>query len=136
MANDVAGTAGFTGNGLDENQTSPIKAPDQKLVIAALDAFFAEQQSDGLWVKGQPIYKSFRKGGRNVGNAFVFAVDTVAALLENIPAPLFRPHMNHLEKLLSWIEDHQKVDVFIENCDSEDGKCFGKVRIVIHQYDI
>jgi hypothetical protein len=31
--------------------------------------------------KGQPIYKSFRKVGRDVGNAFVFKADTVGSLL-------------------------------------------------------
>ena len=87
----------------------------------ALNAFFLEQDDSGLWDKGkgnslcdvlmlacakenskqlcviilsgQPIYKSFRKTGRNVGNAFVFATDTLGSLLDALPAEYFRPHL-------------------------------------------
>ena len=52
------------------------------LIKQGLKAFFLEQNDDGLWDKGQPIFKSFRRTGRNVGNAFVFATDTVASLLK------------------------------------------------------
>ena len=60
---------------------SVVGPPNDFLVKEALKAFFDEQNDDGLWDKGQPIYKSFRKTGRNVGNAFVFATDTVCSLL-------------------------------------------------------
>jgi hypothetical protein len=53
----------------------------------------------GSGIKGNPSYKSFRRQGRNVGNAFVFAIDTVGSLLEAIPAEEFRPHLGALEKL-------------------------------------
>lgn len=86
-----------------------------------------EQRSDGLWDKGQPIYKSFRKSGRNVGNAFVYIVDTVSSMLEHLPSEMFRPHIDKLEKLLHWIEDHQKVEIVVDACDTVDGKCYGKV---------
>lgn len=122
----MAGTAGYADE-KGESQSGSIKPPDQKLIATALDVFFAEQRSDGLWDKGQPIYKTFRKSGRNVGNAFVFIVDTVSALLENLPSSMFRNHIDKLEKLLHWIEDHQKVEVIVEACDAMDGKCYGKV---------
>eukprot|EP00978_Attheya_sp_CCMP212_P011312 scaffold27876_cov51-Attheya_sp.AAC.5 len=99
---------------------------NQKLIAAALTAFFAEQNQEGLWDKGQPIYKSFRKSGRNVGNAFVFATDTLASLLESLPAENFRPHMDALQKTLNWIESHQSVEVIADYCDTESGQCYGK----------
>jgi hypothetical protein len=99
---------------------------NKKLIAAALTAFFAEQNQEGLWDKGQPIYKSFRKSGRNVGNAFVFATDTLASLLESLPAENFRPHMDALQKTLNWIESHQSVEVIADYCDIESGQCYGK----------
>jgi len=86
------------------------QALNQKLITAGLNAFFEEQNDNGLWDKGQPIYKSFRRQGRNVGNAFVFVVDTVASLLDSIPAESFRPHLAKLEKLLVWFETHEGVE--------------------------
>jgi ATPase family associated with various cellular activities (AAA) len=99
---------------------------NRRLVQTALAAFFEEQMPSGLWDKGQPIYKSFRRQGRNVGNAFIFAVDTVASLLAAFPAEDFRPHLGALEKMLSWIECHLLVDVITDYCDAETGQCFGK----------
>ena len=77
--NSLADTAGrelVRGNGPSPGtRISPI---NQRLVRAGFDAFFQEQDANsGMWDKGQPIYKSFRKTGRNVGNAFIFAVDTL-----------------------------------------------------------
>jgi hypothetical protein len=99
---------------------------NKKLVAAALAAFFDEQNSEGLWVKGQPIYKSFRRQGRNMGNAFVFSVNTVGSLLCQLPAEDFRPHLNALEKTLSWIESHQSVEVITDFCDPISGQCYGR----------
>jgi hypothetical protein len=99
---------------------------NRRLVVASLAAFFDEQMDSGLWDKGQPIYRSFRKTGRNVGNAFVFAVDTVGSLLEKLPAEDFRPHLQSLEKTLGWIESHQVVEVIPDYCDPESGQCYGK----------
>ena len=67
----VAGRELIPGQGVSPGtQVTPL---NKRIVLAALDAFFAEQHSnDGLWDKGQPIYQSFRRQGRNVGNAFVF----------------------------------------------------------------
>ena len=95
-------------------------------MTAALAAFFDEQQPDGLWDKGQPIYKSFRRQGRNVGNAFVFAIDTVASLLEQLPAEDFRPHLGALQKTLEWVEGHQQIEVIVDYCDVDTGQCYGK----------
>lgn len=129
VSNGVEGTAGYEVDpGKGPVPGTSVKPPNQKLVKAALDALFAEQQSDGLWVKGQPIYQSFRRTGRQVGNAFVFAVDMVGALLESLPADYFRPYMSGIEKLLSWIEDYQSVEIVVEYCDTaEGGQCYGKV---------
>lgn len=99
---------------------------NRQLVTAGLAAFFAEQNAEGLWDKGQPIYKSFRKTGRNVGNAFVFSVDTVGSLLESLSSDYFRPHLGALQKTLDWIETHQTVEVIADYCDPASGQCFGK----------
>jgi len=128
VSNGVEGTAGYEVEpGEGPVPGTSVKPPNQKLVKAALDALFAEQQSDGLWVKGQPIYQSFRRTGRQIGNAFVFATDMVASLLGSLPADYFRPHMDNLERLISWIEDHQSVEMIVEYCDtSEGGQCYGR----------
>ena len=99
---------------------------NRRLVGAALEAFFDEQRNDGLWDKGQPIYKSFRRHGRNVGNAFVFALDTVSALLEVLPPEDFRPYLGNLKQILSWIEGHELIEVISDYCDVDTGQCYGK----------
>jgi hypothetical protein len=99
---------------------------NKRLAQAALAAFFDEQQDDGLWDRGQPIYKSFRRQGRNIGNAYVFAVDALGSLLEIIPAEDFRPHLRQLQKTLEWIETHQSVEVIADYCDTVSGQCYGK----------
>ena len=99
---------------------------NKRLITAALAAFFDEQLPNGLWDRGQPIYKSFRKQGRNVGNAFVFAVDTLGSLVEALEPEDFRPHLYHLKQTLEWIETHQVVDVIPNYCDPESGQCYGK----------
>lgn len=123
----LSGTAGrelVPGKGPSPGtRTGPL---NRRLVTAALAAFFDEQSSNGLWDKGQPIYRSFKRTGRSVGNAFVFAVDTVGSLLERLPAEDFRPHLMSLEKTLSWIETHQLVEVIPDYCDPETGECYGK----------
>jgi len=66
----VAGREVVPGQGpTTESKVAPL---NQKLVAAALKAFFEEQHSDGLWDKGQPIYKNFNRQGRQLENAFVF----------------------------------------------------------------
>jgi hypothetical protein len=125
----LAGTAGLEaspGEGIGPAEGSRVGPANAKLVRAALAAFFDEQLSSGLWDKGQPIYKSFRKQGRNVGNAFVFSVDTVGSLLEALPCEEFRPYLPHLERTLSWVEEHQTVEVIPDYCDAESGQCYGK----------
>jgi len=99
---------------------------NKRLVTSALAAFFEEQLQNGLWDKGQPIYKSFRKQGRNVGNAFVFALDTLGSLLEALEPEDFRPHLKKLKRTLEWIEIHQTVEVIPNYCDPESGQCYGK----------
>ena len=99
---------------------------NKRLVTSALQAFFDEQLQNGLWDKGQPIYKSFRKQGRNIGNAFVFAIDTLGSLLEALEPEDFRPHLTNLKRTLEWIEVHQTVEVIPNYCDPESGQCYGK----------
>jgi hypothetical protein len=107
---------------------------NRQLVTAAVQAFFDEQSSkDGLWPQGQPIYKSFRRQGRNVGNAFVFSLDTVGSLLEALSPEEVRPHLPALERALQWIETHQLVEVIPERCDDDKTtpstssfQCYGK----------
>lgn len=100
---------------------------NKKLVAAALAAFFEEQGSDGLWDKGQPIYKSFKEGkGRHMGGAFVFSVNTVGSLLCALPAEAFRPHLAALERTLEWIENHQRLEIVSDYIDPESGQCYGK----------
>ena len=66
----VAGREVVPGQGpTTESKMAPL---NQKLVAAALKAFFEEQNSDGMWDKGQPIYKNFNRKGRQLENAFVF----------------------------------------------------------------
>jgi len=123
----LEGTAGretTLGDGPDEN-TVPTKT-NRKIIKAALLAFFKEQRDDGMWERGQPIYKSFRRQGRNVGNAYVFAVDTIGSLLEILPAEDFRPHLGRLKKMLEWIETNQAVEVIPDYCDPQSGQCYGK----------
>jgi hypothetical protein len=61
-----------------------------------------------------------------MGNAFVFSVNTVGSLLCQLPAEDFRPHLNALEKTLSWIESHQSVEVITDFCDPISGQCYGR----------
>ena len=77
-----------------------------RLVKAALAAFFEEQNPNGLFERGQPIYKPYGKG-RHVENAFVYPINTVGSLLCALPAEFFRPHLAALERTLTWIETHQ-----------------------------
>jgi hypothetical protein len=106
-----------------ERQVSP---PNKKLVASALEAYFQEQNQDGLWDKGQPIYKSFKRQGRNMENAFVFPVNTVGSLLCCLEAEDFRPHLAALERTLDWIESHQTTQVIADYCDPVSGQCYGK----------
>jgi hypothetical protein len=99
-----------------------------KLVQAGLKAFFEEQDADdGLWDRGQPIYKSFRRKGRNIGNAYVFGVDALGSLLEMLQPDQFRQYVPNLERTLQWMENNLRTDVVPDYCDPYTGKCYGKV---------
>ena len=126
-SNAMVGTAGMEVT-LGEGPASgtAVNPVNRRLVKAALNAFFAEQNPDGTWDQGQPIYKSFRRTGRDVGNAFVFMADTVGSLLGTLPAEDFRPHLAGLDRLLGWIEQHQRVEIIPDYCDPETGQCYGK----------
>lgn len=78
--NALAGTAGIESS-MEEGLVETVKPINVSLVKQALKCFFDEQNDEGLWEKGQPIYRSFRRQ-RNVGNAFVFGADTVSSLLK------------------------------------------------------
>lgn len=107
-----------------ETKVAPL---NRKLAKAALAAFFREQNSNGLWDKGQPIYMSFREGkGRDMGGAFVFSVNTLGSLLCALPAEAFRSHLGSLERTLEWIESHRCLEMITDRCDPATGKCYGK----------
>ncbi|KAL7551759.1 hypothetical protein ACHAWF_014948 [Thalassiosira exigua] len=126
-SNAMAGTAGVeVARGEGPASGTAVSPPNRRLVKAALDAFFAEQNPDGTWDAGQPIFKSFRRTGRDVGNAFVFMTDTVGSVLAALPAEDFRPHLDGLERLLGWIEQHRLVEIIPDYCDPETGQCYGK----------
>jgi len=123
--NTLAGTAGIE-MVEGEGPIDTVGPANNFLIKQGLKSFFEEQMDDGMWDKGQPIYKSFRRTGRNVGNAFVFATDTVASLLKVLPSEYFRPHMGALEKTLAWIEAHQLEEIIPDYCDPISLKCYGK----------
>ena len=126
-SNAMSGTAGMEINrGEGPASGTAVKPPNRRLVRAALAAFFEEQKADGMWDQGQPIYKSFRRIGRDVGNAFVFAADTVGSLLGALPAEDFRPHLEGLNRLLGWIEQHEAVEIIPDYCDPITSQCYGK----------
>ena len=126
-SNAMSGTAGMEINrGEGPASGTAVKPPNRRLVRAALAAFFEEQKADGMWDQGQPIYKSFSRIGRDVGNAFVFAADTVGSLLGALPAEDFRPHLEGLDRLLGWIEQHEAVEIIPDYCDPITSQCYGK----------
>uniref|UniRef100_A0A7S4K6L8 AAA+ ATPase domain-containing protein n=1 Tax=Odontella aurita TaxID=265563 RepID=A0A7S4K6L8_9STRA len=122
---DMAGRELVAGEGpAQETRVAPL---NKKMTAAALSAFFREQNSNGLWDKGQPIYKSFREGkGRDMGGAFVFPVNTLGSLLCGLPAEAFRSHLGSLERTLEWIESHQTLEMITDRCDPQTGQCYGK----------
>lgn len=120
----TAGRVSTTGEGPDESSKPPKQ--NRKIVSAALEIFMSEQRDDGLWDRGQPIYKNFRRQGRNIGNAYVFVIDAVGSLLEMLPAEDFRPYLGVLQKMLEWIETNQEVEIIPDYCDAESGQCYGK----------
>ncbi len=111
---------------------------NRRLVASALGVFFEEQdKSDGLWDRGQPIYKSFKREGRNVGNAYVFGIEALASILDvlgsNSPsgsgnAEVFRPYLKNLEHTLGWIERNIDIEttVIAEECNIDTGRCYGR----------
>ena len=42
-----------------------------------------------------------------MGNAFVFAPDMLATLLESLPADAFRPHMWAVARHVAWLQQNQ-----------------------------
>lgn len=124
----TAGTERIPGEGLlKEDGTEDVIKTNPRLVKAALKVFFEEQDAaTGLWDRGQPIYKSFRRQGRNVGNAYVFGIDSLSSLLELLPPENFRPYLSNLNQALEWLESNQDVEIVADYCDPETGQCFGK----------
>lgn len=122
---DMAGRELVAGEGAaPETKVAPL---NRKLTKAGLAAYFREQNSNGLWDKGQPIYMSFREGkGRDMGGAFVFSVNTLGSLLCALPAEAFRSHLGALERTLEWIEGHRALEMITDRCDPDTGQCYGK----------
>lgn len=128
-ASTVMAGLGTAGRGTDSGKIemgTAMYGPNKKLVKSALGAFFDEQNRDGLWPAGQPIFKSFRRTGVDVGNAFVFAVDTVGTLLRLLQPEMFRPYLNELESVLGWIEEHKTKEVIADYCDQKTLQCYGR----------
>ncbi len=90
--------------------SSALPPRNPKLVRAALGAVFAGQRADGLWDQGQPIFES-RGSGNDVGNAYVFAPDMVASLLETVDRTAFGEHLPSLRRHLVWLGEHTVEDV-------------------------
>ncbi len=124
----------------DTKMAAQVAVPkiNRRLVASALKVFFEEQDdSDGLWDRGQPIYKSFKREGRNVGNAYVYGVEALASILDvlgssgpsgNGNAEVFRPYLRNLEHTLDWIERNIDIEttVIAEECNVDTGRCYGR----------
>lgn len=91
-ARDAAGTG------------SSLPPRNERLVRSSLAIIFAQMES-GMWANGQPIILS-RGAGNNVGNAYCFAPDMLASMLEVLPADLFRPHLSAITDHVTWLEEH------------------------------
>jgi len=114
----LSGSTGATAStGSSDGLDIQIPRRNDKLVAAALKIFFMEQNKDGLWQKGQPIYKNFRRKDRNLANAFVFPVNTLGSLLCSLPAEYFRPYIGALENTLTWIEHQQTFEMVVDESD-------------------
>ena len=124
-----------------EAVTESIPRINRRLVLSALQVFFDEQDhnvADGLWDRGQPIYQSFNKKGRNVGNAYVFGIDALGSVLDVLLPPEimegggenFRPYLPNLERAFAWIERNIDVETTIviadKQCDPDTGRCYGR----------
>eukprot|EP00980_Cylindrotheca_fusiformis_P021078 scaffold8079_cov121-Cylindrotheca_fusiformis.AAC.6 len=125
----LSGMAGKeTVKGQGPSLETKVPSLNQKLVTAALAVFFAEQNKDGMWDKGQPIYKSLSKENRrDMGNAFIFPVNVLGSLLCMLPAEAFRPHLAALDLTLQWIEAHQRSETIPDYCDDKTGIVYGKL---------
>lgn len=58
-------------------------------------------------VHGMPTFLLSPCKGNDVGNAFVFAPDMLATLLESLPADDFRPHMGAVSRHVEWLQQNQ-----------------------------
>jgi hypothetical protein len=126
-SNAMVGTAGLqVVPGEGPASGTAVRPTNRRLVRKALSIFFECQRADGMWDQGQPIYKSFRRTGRDVGNAYIFAADTVGALLDALPPEDFRPHLDGLRRLLDWIEERRGYEVIPDYCDAITGQCYGR----------
>ena len=63
---------------------------------------------------------------RDVGTAYVFATDTVASLLNALPVEDFHSHLDGLQRMLGWFEEHWAVEVIPGYCNPMTGQCYGK----------
>lgn len=86
--------------------SSALPPANQRLVSAAMATLFEAMNEIGTWDKGMPIFLS-RGKGNDVGNAFVFAPDMLATLLESLPADAFRPHMWAVARHVAWLQQNQ-----------------------------
>jgi hypothetical protein len=90
------------------------RGPDRVLLATGLKVFFGSQLSNGLWSKAIPLFHY-----PGAGSVYPFSFETLTALMrlgiresaENLRSPieLFEPHLEGLQRALSWIESHELV---------------------------
>lgn len=91
--------------GRDAARADGVAPVNGRLVEAGMRVLFSEM-AEGLWSTGQPIF--IAKGrGNDVGNAFVFASDLLASLLETLPPATFRPHLAKVSEHAEWLRQHE-----------------------------
>jgi hypothetical protein len=88
--------------------------PDQALLTMGLKVFFASQLSNGLWSKAIPLFHYPK-----AGSVYPFAFETLTAVMRlamrefqehsRFQVELFEPHLESLQRSLSWVESHELV---------------------------
>ena len=86
--------------------------PSRDLIAAGLRVFFASQLSNGLWAKAFPLFHY-----PDAGSVYPFSFETLTAVMRigsrdasehvGFPVEFFEPHLEGLNRALSWAESHQ-----------------------------
>ena len=125
-----------------------------KIVFGAFQVIFDEQNEDGTWDKGEPIssvssgglgvegedgggrggnvgtdairnaIKKEKKKSRDIGNQYVFSIDTLGHLLactrDAHLTSLLDPYIHNIERSLTWVENNIISEVIEEQCSLDD----------------